>query len=190
MGNNNFWNDAARCGAVVGGLVAVSGLLENAMVLSGRMSLYLLMLVEFVAVAVLHYYLLHRFTRQRSMLCSAEEGFTFGQGYGFVLAMSAFAGIIAGCVQAVYLHLIVGYSTYMDRYFSSLAQVLEQNGAMSSSMEGMLSQLMTQVQSSPAPSVLGTVMGGIWTSLLFGAVFGLIVAGVLARAPRPFDTQE
>ena len=27
-----------------------------------------------------------------------------------------------------------------------------------------------------------------FVSILFGAVFGLIIAGVLSRAPKPFDT--
>ena len=34
--------------------------------------------------------------------------------------------------------------------------------------------------------------GGVWSCLLFGVVFGLIIAGVIARAPKPFgkDSNE
>ena len=35
--------------------------------------------------------------------------------------------------------------------------------------------------------MLKTVWGGVWSSLLFGGIFGLIIAGVIARAPKPFD---
>ena len=83
--------------------------------LSGSMKYYALMTVEWIGVVVLHYYLLHRFTRNRSKLYAAEEGFSFGQGYLFVLAVSAFAGVIVGGVQYIYLHLIMGYSNYTSR---------------------------------------------------------------------------
>ena len=65
-------------------------------------------------------------------------------------------------------------------------------GGASSSMEGMLSQIVNELQNSPAPSMLKTVWGGVWSCLLFGVVFGLIIAGVIARAPKPFgkDSNE
>ena len=58
---------------------------------------------------------------------------------------------------------------------------------MSASMEPLLNQMIAQMQSAPEPTVLATVWSGIFSSLLFGAFFGLIIAGVQARAPRPFD---
>ena len=136
-----------------------------------------------------HYYLLHRFTRNRSKLYSAEEGFSFGQGYLFVLAVSAFAGVIVGGVQYIYLHLIMGYSNYTSRLVEALTDMMALGGGVPASMESVMAQSLEQIQTAPAPSVLATVWGGIWVSLLFGAVFGLIIAGVLSRAPRPFDTQ-
>ena len=65
-------------------------------------------------------------------------------------------------------------------------------GGASSSMEGMRSQIVNELQNSPAPSMLKTVWGGVWSCLLFGVVFGLIIAGVIARAPKPFgkDSNE
>lgn len=104
-----------------------------------------LMVLEFFAVAALHYYLLHRYTRRRSQLYTADEGFTFGQGYGFLLAVSGFAGIIVGVVQAVYLHLIVGYSAYIDRYVAWMTGLFAQMGSASSSVEGILSQAITEL---------------------------------------------
>lgn len=170
MEKNSFWNNAARQGAILGAVLAVSSVLENMMMLSGRLTLYALLTVETIAVIVLHYYLLHRYTRQRAALYTAEEGFTFGQGYGYLLAVSGFAGVIVGIVQYLYLHVIVGYGNYVDRM-----------------VEPLMSQTLAQLQSAPEPTVLATVWSGIFSSLLFGAFFGLIIAGVQARAPRPFD---
>lgn len=190
MEKKNFWNDAARCGAIIGCILAISGVLENLMLLSGSAKFYILLVFEFIAVVVLHYYLLHRFTRNRSMLYTTDEGFSFGQGYGFLLAVSGFSGIIVGGVQAIYLHLIVGYSNYVDRYLASLTDVMAQSGGANASMESVFSQLVDQMRAAPIPSVISTVWGGIWSNLLFSALFGLIIAGVLARAPRPFDAQN
>lgn len=190
MEKKNFWNDAARYGAIVGCVLALSGLLENRILLSGNMKLFVLLVFEFFAVVVLHYYLLHRYTRNRSRMYTADEGFSFGQGYGFVLVVSGFAGIIVGCVQAIYLHLVVGYSTFLDRYLASMSDVLARSGGSSDAVESLFSQVVSQIQASPAPSVLRTFLGGVWGSLFFGLIFGLIIAGVLARAPRPFDAQN
>ena len=189
MEKQNFWNDAAKCGAIIGAILAVSMVLETMMTLSGSMKYYALMTVEWIGVVVLHYYLLHRFTRNRSKLYSAEEGFSFGQGYLFVLAVSAFAGVIVGGVQYIYLHLIMGYSNYTSRLVEALTDMMALGGGVPASMESVMAQSLEQIQTAPAPSVLATIWGGIWVSLLFGAVFGLIIAGVLSRAPRPFDTQ-
>lgn len=187
MEKNSFWNNAARQGAILGAVLAVSSVLENMMMLSGRLTLYALLTVETIAVIVLHYYLLHRYTRQRAALYTAGEGFTFGQGYGYLLAVSGFAGVIVGIVQYIYLHLIVGYANYVDHVVASVTETLAANGGMSASMEPLLNQMIAQMQSAPEPTVLATVWSGIFSSLLFGAFFGLIIAGVQARAPRPFD---
>ena len=105
-----------------------------------------------------------------------------------MLAASAFAGVIVGVVQAVYLHLIVGYANYIDRTIAGVTKLLADSGSqMPASMEGMLAQSFKQLQSAPVPSVLQTVWGGFFSTVLFGIVFGLIVAAIASRAPRPFD---
>ncbi len=188
--NNNFWNDAARQGVVIGGLLALSFILENMMQLSGRTSLYMVMSVEFIAVAVLHYYLLQRASRQRAALYSAEEGYPFGQAYGYVMGISAVAGAIVGAVQAVVLHLIVGYDRYVERMVDSITELINSQGGLPASMEGLFAQSLAQLQAAEAPSIVATWWGGMWQSLLFGALFGLVIAGVTSRKSRPFASQD
>ena len=190
MEKNSFWNNAARQGAILGAVLAASSVLENMMMLSGRLALYALLTVEAIAVIVLHYYLLHRYTRQRAALYTTEEGFTFGQGYGYLLAVWGFAGVIVGIVQYLYLHVIVGYGNYVDRVVETMTEMLAASGGMTAAMEPLMNQTLVQLQSAPEPTVLSTVWSGIFSSLLFGAFFGLIIAGVQARAPRPFDNAQ
>lgn len=177
-------------GGIIGALLSVSFVLENFLMASGEMKLYMLLMVEFLAVAALHYYLLHRFTRERSQLYSAEEGFSFGQGYSYVLVISGFAGVLLGVAQGVYLHLIVGYSNYIDKYVAGLTKILSESGGATASMTPAITQMMEQIQSAPTPSMLLTVWNGIQISLLFGAFFGLIIAGVISRSPQPFAEEK
>ena len=188
MEPKTFWNDVARWGAIVGALLAASFVVESLITTSGRMGLYYLMMLEWIGVVVLHFWLLLRFVRSRSALYGADEGFTFGQGYGCVMAVSLFAGVIVGVVQAVYLHLIVGYANYVEQTIAAMTNMIAQSGSqMPASLEGLLAQSFEQLRNAPAPSVLQSVWSGLFSSLLFGAVFGLIIAAITSRAPRPFD---
>ena len=185
MEKTNVWKDVAKYGAIIGALLAVSFMLETRLMLSASFGLYAL---EWIVVVALHYYLLHRFTRQYSMNnFSIETGFSFGQGYGYVLSVSAVAGIIVGVVQYLYLHLFIGYANYTERISNTFTEYIAQNGGVPASMESMLAQTFEQLQNAPEPSMLKTVWGGTFSGVLFGAIFGLIIAGVLARAPKPFD---
>ena len=182
-----FWNDAARYGAVIGVLLAASTLFESYAILSGSMALVGLMVPEFLVVVVLHYLLLHRYTKRYGASFPAEEGFPFSKAYGYVLLLSGFAGVVVGAVQAVYLHKVLGYSVYMERYIAAIQNYLSKSGNVSASMEPMMAQLFDTLENAPEPSFLQTVWSSLFSSLLFGAVFGLIIAGVLSRAPKLFD---
>ncbi len=188
MERKTFWNEAAKCGVIVGLLLSVSFVVENLITVSGKMWLYYLMMLEWIGVVVLHFWLLLRVAQNRSRLYGAAVGFTFGQGYGAVMTVSAFAGVIVGVVQAVYLHLIVGYSNHIERIIAAVTELVSKSGSqMPASMEGLLSQSFQQLRTAPVPSVLQTVWGGLFSALFFGAVFGLIIAAITTRAPRPFD---
>ncbi len=183
----SFWSDAARCGAYVGLLLAASSVVENLLMLSGKMGLYAVLIVEWLSVVALHFYLLLRFTRQRSMLYSVDEGFTFGQGYGYTVAMSLLGGLILGAVNYIFIHLVLGYEHYVEKIAGVMSQFAAMGGSKSAAP---MMAVIEQLQATPEPSLLATVWGGVWSSLLFGAIFGLIVAGVLVRAPKPFGDND
>lgn len=189
MENKTFWNDLAKQGAVLGAVLAVSMLFESYASLSGKAGLMMLLVFEWILVVVAHYLLLHRYTKQYREEFSLEEGFPFGKGYGYVMLLSLFAGVIVGVVQVVYLHMIIGYETYVEQLMTSIQSYLAGVGT-PSSMESMLAETFSAMRNTPTPSVLQTAWNSIFNSLLFGAVFGLIISGVLARAPKPFAENE
>ena len=191
MNKSQFWNETAKKGAVLGALLALSAIFEMWVSISGKHAMLWPMTIEWIAVVVLHYYLLHRYTKQYSLGFSDEEGFTFWQGYGYQMILSAFAGVIVGVVQAVMLHGVIGYSNYIERVMNSTQQIIASSGApMTATTQSMLAQAFEQVQQTQEPSVLSTAWGSMVNALLFAALFGLIIAGVTARAPRLFGGSE
>ncbi|MDO4758924.1 MAG: DUF4199 domain-containing protein [Rikenellaceae bacterium] len=189
MQKSDFWTNAAKEGGVVGVLLAASMLFENYAFLSGSVGLMGLMMVEWIAVVVLHYWLLHRYTKRYGQQFPVEEGFPFGRAYSYVLILSIFAGVILGLVQAIYLHGIIGYEEYMTNYVNSI-QELVSNSAASAQMAPMMKQMMAQLEAASTPSVLQTAWGAVTNSVLFGGLFGLIIAAVVSRNARPFAPKE
>ena len=106
------------------------------------------------------------------------------------MGISAVAGAIVGAVQAVVLHLIVGYDRYVERMVDSITELINSQGGLPASMEGLFAQSLAQLQAAEAPSIVATWWGGMWQSLLFGALFGLVIAGVTSRKSRPFASQD
>lgn len=189
MEQKRFWSVAATQGGVIGLVLAASMFFETYASLSGSVGLMGLMLVEWIAVVVLHYWLLNRYTKQYAAQFSAEEGFPFFRGYGYVLVLSLFAGVILGLAQALYLHGVMGYGAYIEQYASALKELLASSPA-SSQMEPMLKQMFAQLEAAPVPSVLQTAWGGVTNSILFGGFFGLIIAAVQSRRPELFTPKN
>lgn len=189
MENNKLKNDL-KLGAIIGGVLSVSFVLETMMVFSGNVNMYVLQSLLMLAVAVLHYYLLHRYTRSFSAGFSAEEGFSFGRGYQYIITLSAIAGLIVGVVKYLFLQVIIGYSTYMDRTIGAITDMLSAQGNIPASFVPMFSKTITDMQNTPEPPFYSTIFWGVASCVFFGALFGLIIAAVISRAPRPFDKQD
>lgn len=184
------WNQVARQGAVLGVILAASSIFEWEAALSGKLGWMGLIFLEWIAVVVLHYYLLNRYTKQYGAAFSVEEGFPFWRAYGYLLNVSLFAGVVVGAVQALYLHAIVGYSNYMARYVEMMKGLIAQMSSGGQQMAAILRQTMEQMQQAEAPSIISTAFSGIWSVVLFGLLFGLIIAGVLARSPKMFASKD
>ena len=184
------WNQVARQGAVLGIILAASSLFEWESALSGKLGLMGLMCLEWIAVVVLHYYLLNRYTKQYGAAFSAEEGFPFWRAYGYLLNVSLFAGVVVGAVQALYMHAIVGYANYIARYVEMMKGLMAQMSSGGQQTAAILRQTMEQMQQAEAPSIISTAFSGMWSVVFFGVVFGLIIAAVLARSPKMFASKD
>jgi len=158
MNQTNFWNDAAKYGAVIGGASAVCSLLGDA---TGAGFFGLIGLALYIG-------LLLYYTRKRATSRSTrEEEYGYGRRLGFIIAMALFVGVI----NAAYT-ILASRILFTDKY----AELYEQ-----SYTGEMISQMALMVQS-PLWITFSSVTG----QALLGLLFGLVLAA-LAQPRQRFD---
>lgn len=174
MAQNSFWSDASRGGAIVGLTGVVFSLLGMAVPSIG----FIANLANFVVTI----YLLFYFTRRRSMLHAAEEGFSYSQSLGFIVAMAIFAGIIAGAYQIVASNFL--FTEMFEESLTTSIATLKQTGLYTNDMMDQMSGMMRSYIFSPIPTLLSNIVGNV---LLFG-FYGLFISIGTKREPDIFDT--
>lgn len=173
MAQNSFWSDASRGGAVVGGASVAFSLLG--------MLIPSIAFVANLANFVVMIYLLFYFTRRRSMLYT-EEGFTYTQSLGFIVAMAIFAGIISGAYQIIASNFL--FSEMFEESLATSLAALKQTGLYNNEMMDEMSSMMRSYIFSPVPSL----MANIFSNVLYFGFCGLFISIGTKREPDIFDT--
>lgn len=133
---------------------------------------------------VLFIYLLYRFTRRRSALYTAEEGFTYGQGWCYTTSVSLACGVIVGVVWYLYRCVVVGNGEYTRRLAESIQETVM--GSVPPAMSGFYAGMLKEVQEAAAPSIFSMVSGSLFSYFFIGGLAGLIIAGIVSREAKPF----
>lgn len=88
-----FWNEVCKYGAIIGLVMSVAFVIEQSLMLSGWFST---MGLVWVLAAVVYIVLLYRFAKRRREQYGQEQGFPFGHGLGFILALILASAMIEG----------------------------------------------------------------------------------------------
>ena len=129
-------------------------------------------------------YLLFHFTRRRSMLYSAEEGFSYSQSLGFIVAMGIFAGIIAGAYQIIASNFL--FSEMFEESLATSLATIKQTGIYNNDMMDQMSGLMRSYIFSPIPALISNVVGNV---LIFG-FYGLFISIGTKRDADIFSSEN
>lgn len=183
---SNFWNEACKYGAIIGGVMSLAYVIEQYLMLSGH---FFMMGLVWIAAAVTYIMLLYRLTRRRRDCYSSEEGFSLGQGFGFILTLILASALIKGVVEYFFRSVVIGYAEYIDKLSGQLGLWFENQGV-SGALEGQYVAMLRQLQEVSEPSIVATVWSSVFGNALLGLVLGLILAALLVRAPRPFGPQS
>ncbi len=176
MTKSSFWRDASQGGAglgLAGVIFSLAGMLWSA---GG----FIFNLANFVVTI----YLLFYYTRRRSMLYSAEEGFSYTQSLGFIVAMGIFAGIIAGAYQVVASNFL--FTEMFEQTVATSLETLKQTGIYNNEMMDQMSGLMRSYIFSPIPVLISNVVGNV---LIFG-FYGLFISIGTKREIDIFSTDD
>jgi hypothetical protein len=189
-----FLNDMLTKGAILGGVMLLSNITENAMLYYGNSPKWLVALgVEYLMMMAVYCYLLYRFTKGYATLVLSERKampfFTYGNGFSYATSISMLAGVIVALGGYMFRHYVVGYENYITAYVDLLRDWLSQN-EVPASMVGTYEQLFQAIQSQEEPSLISSIFSGVWTYLMAGTFVGLIVAAFTKREPKIFDNNE
>ena len=175
MGKTKFYEDAARYGVFLG----ISEVIFNALGMWKSSSLIsLLNIVVFVTLMAL-------FTKRRAtMYGTGEEGYSYGKCLKFILAMSAFAGVLVGAYSIVASNFL-----YPDKYHEVIDKTvgaLMQTGMYATSMLEQMKELYEKMFFSP----LWVVLTNVLALVLKGLFFGLFVSAYARRQPQLFGESK
>lgn len=177
MRKQTFWNDASRAGAIIGCVEIVAALLAPQAAKMGGLS-FLLSVILLTAFIVLNYL----FTKRRSVLYGAEEGYTYGNGLRFMLCVALFTGVLSGAYEIVARNWI--YPTYYRELSDTMLVALAQTKLYTSAQLAEMKEMYQTMLFSPLWVVLASILGQVLKSLFFG----LFIAAFTKRDADIFTT--
>lgn len=174
MKQTAFWREASQGGAVIGlvgvAFSAVSLLLPKTAGILGIVNMAIVI------------YLLFWFTRRRALQFQ-QEGFSYGQALGFIVAMSIFVGIITGAYQIVASNWL--FTAQYEQMYEQMLSAFAQAGINGDEAE-LISSMYRSMIFSPMPALLWSIFG----SVVGNGFYGLFVAIAAKREPELFDEAD
>ena len=175
MKKSNFWSEASRGGAIIG-LVCTAFSLLGMLIPSVA---FVFNLASFVAII----YLLFHFTRSRAALYT-QEGFTFAQSLGFMVAMALFTGIVAGAYQIVASNFF--FTEKYEEILNTAIATYSQMGVLDNATIDKMSSMMRNYIFSPIYVLISNVL----SYLFYFAFLGLFISLGTKRDTDMFEQED
>lgn len=169
---NNFWNEASRCGAVLG-LVSVAFAVAGIYVPTTAAMLALILSGLNFVITI---YLLFYYTRRRATQFT-KEGYSYVQCMGFIVASGLFAGIITGAYQ-----IVASNFFFVEQYKEMYNTILATYAQMKVFDNEQLEMAKTMLQ-----SPIYVLISNIFASCLQFGFYGLFIAIGTKREADIFD---
>jgi hypothetical protein len=176
---NKFWNEVSYCGAVLGLISIAFSLVAIYTPESAKIVSVILSGLNFVATI----YLLFYYTKRRAAQFT-EEGYTYAQCLGFMVAAGIFAGIITGAYQIVASNFF--FTEYYNTLYKTMIATYAQMGMLDNNMMDTLKTTLHAYIFSPMPVLITNVLS---MCLSFG-FYGLFIAIATKRDADIFDSTE
>ena len=194
MKDSYFLHDVLSKGAVLGAIMLVSNIFEQAVLLyKGTLGWVGLMGLEMIVAAGVFVWLVYRFTKTYAQaVLDAQQGikyFSYGSALGYAVVVSMLCGIIVAIGAYLFRHCIVGYENYTAGIVQTYQNLLTES-KMPASLAGTYQQMFAQLKSQPEPSLWTSVFSGISSYFISGTLVGLIVAAFVKHTPDIFNEAD
>ncbi len=195
MKKSIFLNDILTKGAILGGVMLLSNIAENAMFYyGGTLSWLGAYGIEWLISVSLYCYLLYRFTHNYADLVLEHRKdlpyFTYGNGLSYTVLVSMLAGVVVSIGGYIFQHYVIGYENFINHYVEFLHTTVAASGLQTPEIQTAVSEVANLLQNTPEPSIINALISGVWSYLLAGTFVGLIVAAITKRSADIFDNNE
>lgn len=177
MTRRDFWTEALKGGTLIGLITVAFSLLTQT---AGERAT----LVEILGYAstIITILLLAGYLRRFARMHSRAEGFSYGRGVGFVVAMMLFVGVLSGV-----------YSAVMTNFFIKEEILASVDAAMAQYQDMIPAENFEQTYDLMRASVTNPLMltiSSVISNALYGLVLGLLLAIPNRRQPDIFAPEE
>lgn len=190
--NRDFINSAAKWGLLLGAVLSVSRVYESGVMISGDMTKFAILTLEWIAVLILYIYIIVRANRAQAASALPENGYTMRQAINYSIMISALAAIIVGIVSHIYtVNVIGGYDVYAKLSVESMRSVLQQ-ADVSSNISALYDEGMQSIEAigENPPNIFSTTISMVANYIISGLFVGLIAGFFTRRAPEVKNIEE
>ncbi len=188
--NNNYRelvNSATKWGLILGVLMSASRIVETNILISGSVSEFMFLTIEWFAAIVVYLLILYRANVQRAATRDAEVGYSFRDTLNYSILISIFASFIVAVSSHIYIvNFVGGYAEFADATTTSLNAVIAEAGVDVESNAALLEQSAKATEDivSNPPTIFSAVFSGVANYIVAGFFSTLIVFWFVRRRKR------
>ncbi|MFR9620321.1 MAG: DUF4199 family protein [Rikenellaceae bacterium] len=187
-------NDIAKWGLILGVVMSLSRIVEFNMILSGDVTKFSLLALEWPLSIAVYVYIIYRANKRRAASMPKWVGYPMGVAINYAVTISIFASLIVGICSHIYVvGEVGGYDVYTARMLESLEGVVAQT-ELSDSTQALYDEafsntegLLANAKDEPAPSMFSTLISIMSNYIISGFIIGFIVSFFVRRKAEVAD---
>lgn len=187
-------NSAAKWGLILGVVMGASRIFETETLVSGGLSEYLLLTLEWFAAMFAYLLIIFLANRQRAAKSSPEVGYTFRETMNYSVLVSLFAAFIVAVSSHIYItNSIGGYANFAEATTASLNAIIDEAGVEMASNTELLRQsekAIEDVAKNP-PTIFTALVSSVANYVMAGLLSSMVIYWFVRRKRRDmFDNNN
>ncbi len=193
MINKDILNDIAKWSLILGVVMSISRIVEYKIILSGDVSQFVMLAVEWPASIAAYAFIAYRANKKRVLSLPKWVAYPLGVAINYTITISVFAAVIVGVCSHIFVMSpeVGGYEALTERSIDAMRSVVEQSNLPESTAE-VYDDMFAKAQSSQSdvqrsPSMFSSIFSMVANYILSGFFIGLIVGLFVKRKAQVAD---